>query len=77
MSVIHTASHRVTTTIPLGTTNDQPNHIPTGVALSPEGDIWVACNTSSSLVVIDPSSNTVRQSIDIGLGAVPTCIAFT
>jgi hypothetical protein len=37
----------------------------------------MACNTSSSLVVIDPLSNTVRQSMDIGLGAVPTCIAFT
>jgi YVTN family beta-propeller protein len=36
----------------------------------------VACNTSSSLVVIDPSSNSVIKSIDIGLGDDPTGIAF-
>jgi YVTN family beta-propeller protein len=36
----------------------------------------VTCNASSSLVVIDPSTNTVSESIDIGLGDVPTGIAF-
>jgi YVTN family beta-propeller protein len=36
----------------------------------------VAGNASSSLVVIDPSSNTVRTSIDLGLGDEPTGIAF-
>ncbi len=78
MSVIDTASQNVTTTIALGAnlSTGQINHIPTAVALSPGGDIWVACNVSSSLVVIDTSSNTVIDSTDIGLGDDPTGIAF-
>ncbi len=74
--MIDTASRSVKQTIALGANNGQSNHIPTAVALSPEGHIWVACNTSSSLVVIDPSSNTIIASIDIGLGDDPTGIAF-
>ena len=58
------------------TTFTQLNQIPTAAALSPDGKIWVACNASSSLVVIDPSSNAVIKSIDIGLGDEPTGIAF-
>jgi YVTN family beta-propeller protein len=54
----------------------QVNQIPTAIALSPGGNLWVACNASSLLVVIDPSSNAVRTSIDIGLGDEPTGIAF-
>jgi phospholipase C len=78
VSVIDTASGRVTKTIALGSgSGGQLNHIPTGIALSPEGHIWVACNVSSSMVVIDPSSNAVAQSIEIGLGDGPTEIAFT
>ncbi len=78
VSVIDTASQNVTTTIALGAnlSTGQINHIPTAVALSPGGDIWVACNVSSSLVVIDTSSNTVIDSTDIGLGDDPTGIAF-
>jgi phospholipase C len=84
VSVIDTAAQRVTSTIGLGsgTTTDsvtsfkQLNQIPTAISLSPDGKIWVACNTSSSLVVIDPSSNSVLQSIDLGIGDEPTGIAF-
>jgi phospholipase C len=84
VSVINTASHRVTDRIGLGsgTTTDsnasfaQVNQIPTAISLSPDGKIWVACNTSSSLVVIDPSSNSVVRSIDIGIADEPTGIAF-
>jgi DNA-binding beta-propeller fold protein YncE len=36
----------------------------------------VACNTSSSVVVIDPTSNAVAHSTDLGLGNGPTGIAF-
>ncbi|HEY5318802.1 MAG TPA: alkaline phosphatase family protein [Solirubrobacteraceae bacterium] len=77
VSVIATASLSVTTTIALGASSTQSNHIPTAIELSPNGAIWVACNTSSSLVVIDPSTNAVLDSIDIGLGDDPTGIAFT
>src|ERR1700758_3459477 len=84
VSGIDTGSVRVTTTIPLGAgTRQDPeasftqiNHLPTAIALGPDGDLWVACNASSSLVVIDPSSNTVRTSIALGLGDEPTGIAF-
>jgi len=84
VSVISTAAQRVTRTIGLGsgTTTDavtsftQLNQIPTAISLSPDGKIWVACNTSSSLVVIDPSSNSVLRSIDLGIGDEPTGIAF-
>jgi phospholipase C len=89
VSVIETANRKVATTIALGfgTTTDtgttdsgvtftQINQIPTAVALSPDGHIWVACNASSSVVVIDPSTNAVIKSIDIGLGDEPTGIAF-
>ena len=77
VSVIDTASPSVTTTIALGgSSSGQLNHTPTAIALSPEGNIWVACNTSSSLAVIDTSSNTVIDSTDIGLGDDPTGIAF-
>ena len=62
----------MTATIALGT----GNHIPTAIAASPLGAIWVACNTSSSVVVIDPTSNAVAHSTDLGLGNGPTGIAF-
>jgi phospholipase C len=77
VSVIDTATRSVTTTIALGASKSgQINHIPTAIALSPRGSIWVACNTSGSLVVIDTSTNTVIDSTDIGLGDDPTGIAF-
>ena len=77
VSAIDTARGRVVRTIALGSgAGGQLNHIPTGIALSPEGHIWVACNVSSSIVVIDPSTDTVVQSIEIGLGDGPTEIAF-
>ncbi len=76
VSVIDTASPVVTTTIALGSNDGQINQIPTAVALSPAGDIWVGCNASSSLVVIDPAADAVIESIDIGLGDEPTGIAF-
>jgi phospholipase C len=76
VSVIDTATRQVTTVIALGAANGQVNHIPTAIGLDPSGNIWVVCNTSSSLAIIDTSSNTVTQSIDIGLGDDPTGIAF-
>jgi phospholipase C len=77
VSAIDTASGHVVRTIALGSgSGGQINHIPTGIALSPEGQIWVACNVSSSMVVIDPSTDSVVQSIEIGLGDGPTEIAF-
>lgn len=76
MSVIDTATRRVSKTIALGSSNGQINQIPTAIALSPTGQIWPACNTSGSLVVIDPSSNAVVKSIEIGLADEPTGIAF-
>jgi phospholipase C len=55
----------------------QLHHQPTAIALSPaDGTIWVACNSSSSLAVIDPATNTVSNSLEIGLGDSPTAIAF-
>jgi phospholipase C len=76
VSVIDTAGRQVIKTISLASTNGQANHIPTGIGLSPEGQIWVGCNVSSSIVVIDPSSNAVIAATDIGLGDGPTQIAF-
>lgn len=76
VSVIDTASATLTTTIPLGTNNGQLNHIPTAIGLSPDGNIWVTCNVSSSLVVIDTSDNSLVKSIEIALGDGPTGIAF-
>jgi phospholipase C len=76
VSVIDTATQAVTATIALGGSNGQSNHIPTAVALDSAGNVWVACNTSSSLVIIDASTNAVTQSTDIGLGDGPTGIAF-
>jgi phospholipase C len=84
VSVIDAARRRVTTTIPLGsgtttdaqTTFTQLNQIPTAVGLSPDGNIWVTCNASSSVAVIDPATNAVVTSIDIGLADEPTGIAF-
>jgi DNA-binding beta-propeller fold protein YncE len=84
VSVVDTTARSAVATIPLGsgmttdavTSFTQLNHIPTAVALSPDGDIWVACNASSSLVVLAPSSNAVSKSIDIGLADEPTGIAF-
>jgi YVTN family beta-propeller protein len=65
-------------TIALGANSStgQINQIPTAITLCPDGTIWVTCNASSSLVVIDISSNQVIESIDIGLGDVPTGLAF-
>jgi phospholipase C len=77
VSAIETARGRVIDTIALGSgSGGQINHVPTGVALSPEGHIWVACNVSSTIVVIDPSTHNILQSIEIGLGDGPTEIAF-
>jgi phospholipase C len=58
-------------------TYTQPHHQPGAIALNPgDGTIWVACNSSSSLAVIDPSSNTIVSAIEIGLGDDPVGIAF-
>ncbi len=89
VSVIDTGSRTVTNTIPLGsgittdpsgttkgTTFPQPNHQPTAIGLGPNGNIWVGCNTSSSVVVISTSTGSVIDSTDIGLGFDPTGIAF-
>lgn len=58
-------------------TYTQLHHQPTAIALSPaDGSLWVACNSSSSLAVIDPATDTVSGSFEIGLGDDPTGIAF-
>ncbi|HEX3615453.1 MAG TPA: alkaline phosphatase family protein [Solirubrobacteraceae bacterium] len=55
----------------------QLHHQPGAIAINPgDGSVWVACNSSSSLAVIDPSTNTVVASIEIGLGDDPVGIAF-
>jgi phospholipase C len=78
VSVIDVARGRVKDVIALGSnaTTGQINQIPTAIALSPDGHMWVTCNASSSLAVIDTSSNAVVESVDIGLGDVPTGLAF-
>jgi phospholipase C len=84
VSVIDTRTRKIKKTLPLGsgtttdkvTTFSQINQIPTAIKSSPDGKIWAACNASSSLVVLDPSSNTVTESIDLGIGDMPTAIAF-
>jgi phospholipase C len=78
VSVIDVSRSRVADVIALGSnsTSGQINQIPTAIALSPDGHVWVTCNASSSLAVIDTSSNDVIESIDIGLGDVPTGLAF-
>jgi phospholipase C len=77
VSVIDTATRKVTDTISLGASNGQVNQIPTAIGRDPSGNIWVACNVSSSLVIINTANNTVSESIEIGLGDGPTGIAFT
>ncbi|MBV8988019.1 MAG: YncE family protein [Solirubrobacterales bacterium] len=84
VSVIDTRTRKVKETLPLGsgtttdsvTTFTQINQIPTAIRSGPDGRIWAACNASSSLVVLDPSSNTVVESIELGIGDMPTGIAF-
>jgi phospholipase C len=76
VTVIDAATRRITTTIALGGSNGQLHHQPTAIGLSPAGNIWATCNSSSSLAVIDTSSNTVIASTDLGLGDDPTGIAF-
>ncbi len=87
VSVIDVASRAVTATIALGsfttpnlvktgTSYTQAHHMPTGVAQAPDGSIWVTCNVSSSLAIIDASTNAVTSSVEIGLGDSPATIAF-
>jgi phospholipase C len=84
VSVIDTSKKTVKKAIRLGsgTTTDsktsftQRNQIPTAIVAGPNGKIWAACNASSSLVVIDPSSRRVVRSIDLGIGDMPTAITF-
>ena len=85
VSVIDTATQRVTKTIPLGsftytdtvTTFTQPNQIPTAIGLAPDNRyMWVACNVSGSLAIIDTTTNAVTNTAQAGLGTEPTAIAF-
>jgi phospholipase C len=85
VSVINTATQRVTETIPLlsftytdaKTTFTQPNQIPTAIALAPDNRyIWVACNVSGSLAIIDTTTNTVTHTAQAGLGTEPTAVTF-
>jgi len=85
VSVIDTVRQRVTDTIGLGsftytdakTTFTQPNQIPTGIALAPDNRyMWVACNVSGSMAIIDTTNNSIRTTAQIGLGDEPTTIAF-
>jgi phospholipase C len=60
-----------------GSTYPQLHHQPGAITLNPgDGTLWVACNSSSSLAVIDPSTQTVTDSFEIGLGDDPVGIAF-
>jgi len=85
VSVVNTATQRVTQAIALGsftytdakTTFSQPNQIPTAIALAPDNRyMWVACNVSGSLAIIDTTTNAVTNTAQIGLGTEPTSIAF-
>jgi phospholipase C len=86
VSVINTATQRVTKKVPLGsftytdtvTTFTQPNQIPTAIALAPDNRyMWVACNVSGSLAIIDTTTNAVTNTAQAGLATEPTGIAFT
>lgn len=87
VSVIDTATQKVTDTIPLGSytytssspaaTFDELNQIPTAIALAPDNRyMWVTCNASGSVAIIDTTSNAVSNSAQIGLGDEPTAVAF-
>jgi phospholipase C len=88
VSVLDADSFKTVTTIALpsfsvdnlvvsGSSYSQLHHQPTAIAVSPaDNSIWVTCNSSSSLAVIDPSTNAVTASLEIGLGDDPTGIAF-
>jgi phospholipase C len=87
VTVIDIATQKVTATIPLGsfsTPNDvtkdssytQVHHMPTWIAEAPDGSIWVTCNVSSSVAIIDPTSGAVVDSFEVGLGDSPAGIAF-
>ena len=59
------------------TTFTQPNQIPTAIGLAPDNRyMWVACNVSGSLAVIDTTTNAVTNTAQAGLGTEPTGIAF-
>jgi phospholipase C len=88
VSVINTATQRVTSKIPLGsftytdtvkggTKFSQPNQIPTAIGRAPDNRyIWVACNVSGSLAIIETTTNAVTNTAQAGLGTEPTAIAF-
>jgi len=87
VTVIDVATQKVTATIALGSfstpnnvTKDssytQAHHMPTWVAEAPDGSIWVTCNVSSSIAIIDPASGAVVDSFEVGLGDSPSGIAF-
>ncbi|HEX3803985.1 MAG TPA: alkaline phosphatase family protein [Solirubrobacteraceae bacterium] len=88
ISVINVATRRPKTRIALpafqaanlvvpASPYSQLHHQPGAIALNPGDDtLWVACNSSSSLAVINPSTNTVTASFEIGLGDDPVGIAF-
>jgi YVTN family beta-propeller protein len=38
--------------------------------------MWVACNVSGSLAIIDTQTNTVTKTAQAGLATEPTAIAF-
>jgi phospholipase C len=86
VSVIDTATRQVTTVITLGsftvpnkvtgTSYTQLHHQPSAIATAPDATIWVANNSSSSVALIDPATNAVTGSLELGLGDDPTGIAF-
>ncbi|HEX4110350.1 MAG TPA: alkaline phosphatase family protein [Solirubrobacteraceae bacterium] len=68
VSAIDLRRQRVEATISVG-------HIPTGIiAGSPY--VWVANNTASTVSVIDPSTNAVVETVNLGLSDEPTGIAL-
>src|SRR6516225_2190272 len=60
VSVIDTATNKVTATIPVGA-------FPLGIAVTPDGgNVYVTNSNSATVSVIDPVSNTVIDTVPVG-----------
>ncbi|MEM7673507.1 MAG: Ig-like domain-containing protein, partial [Verrucomicrobiota bacterium] len=50
---------------------------PRGLALAPDGTIWVACTGADRIDILSATSGAILDSIDLGWGSRPHDIAFT